>query len=112
MTRHLLTAECSEVAREGFWWQDHLALVLSTKPAGVIQEVIQVLEKHGRPVKEELKSESYYSSTLLQVIFQVLHYANVIRVTFALREWDNYHNRPKALTARLTAQLFRELKKG
>ena len=36
-----------------------------------------MLEKHGCSVKE-LKSELYYSSTLCQVVFHVLHYANLI----------------------------------
>ena len=57
-------------------WEDHLNQVLSIKPAEVMQEACQVLEKHGCPVKK-LKSELYYSSTL-QVVFQVLHYANLI----------------------------------
>ena len=57
---------------------DPLTQVLSTKPAEVVQEACQVLEKHGCPVKKELKSELYYSSTLCQVVFQVLHYANLI----------------------------------
>ena len=48
---------------EGWRWEDHLALVLSTKPAEVVQEACQVLEQHGYPVKK-LKSELYYSSTL------------------------------------------------
>ena len=43
-------------------WEDHLTQVLLTKPAEVVQEACQVLEKHGCPVKEELKSELYYSS--------------------------------------------------
>ena len=47
-------------------WEDHLTQVLSTKPAEVIQEARQVLEKHGYPVKE-LKGELYYSSTFCQV---------------------------------------------
>ena len=76
-TRHLLTAEeCSEVARKERW-EDHLNQVLLTKPAEVVQEACQVLEKHGWSVKK-LKSELYYSSTLCQVMFQVLHYANLI----------------------------------
>ena len=58
-------------------WGDHLAKVLLTKPAEVVQEACQVLEKHGCHVKA-LKSELYYSSTLCQVVFQVLHYANLI----------------------------------
>ena len=57
---------------------DPLTQVLLTKPAEVVQEACQVLEKHGRSVKKELKSELYYSSTLCQVVFQVLHYANLI----------------------------------
>ena len=67
------------MARKGLWREDHLTQVLSTKPAEVVQEACQVLEKHGCPVKEKLKSELYYSSTLYQVVFlQVLHYANLI----------------------------------
>ena len=58
--------------------EDHLNQVLLTKPAVVVQEACQVLEKHGCPVKKKLKSELYYSSTLFQVVFQVLHYANLI----------------------------------
>ena len=77
-TRHLLTAEeCSEVAGTGRWWEDHLNQVLSTKPVEIVQEACRVLEKHECPVKK-LKSELYYSSTLCQVVFQVLHYANLI----------------------------------
>ena len=66
LTRHLLTAEeCSKVARKGRSdWEDHLDLLLSTKPAKVVQEACQVLEKHGYPAREELKSELCYSSTL------------------------------------------------
>ena len=52
--------------------------VLSIKHAEVVQEACQVLEKHGCPVEEELKSELYYSSTLCQVVFRVLHYTNLI----------------------------------
>ena len=58
-------------------WEDYLPKVLSTKPAEVVQEACEVLEKHGYPVKK-LKSELYYSRTLCQVVFQVLHYANLI----------------------------------
>ena len=74
-TRHLLTTEeCSEVAMRGRRWEKHLNQVLLTKPAEVMQEACQVQEKH---IKEELKSELYYSSTLCQVAFRVLHYANL-----------------------------------
>ena len=58
-------------------WEDHLHQILSTKPAEVLQEVCQVLEKHGYDVEKKLKSELYYSSTLCQVVFRVLHYANL-----------------------------------
>ena len=85
-TRHLLTAEeCSEVATKGRW-EDHLTKVLLTKPAEVVQEVCQVLEKHGFPMKKNLKSELYYSSTFYQVVFQVLHYVNLI-VAHAPTAW-------------------------
>ena len=67
--RQLLTVkECSEVASKR-WRTDHLALVLSTKPAEVVQEACQVLKKHGYPVKE-LKSELCYSSTLDKLCFK------------------------------------------
>ena len=59
-------------------WEDHLNQVLPTKPAEIVQEACQVLEKHGFPVKEELKSELYYSSTLCKVVFRALHSANLI----------------------------------
>ena len=39
---------------------EYLYQVLSTKPAEVMQEVIQMLEEHGYFVNEELKSELYY----------------------------------------------------
>ena len=58
--------------------EDLLDQVLLTKPAEVVQEACQVLEEHGYPVKKELKSELCYSSTLCQVVFQVLHYADFI----------------------------------
>ena len=84
-TRHLTAEECSEVARmerrkrEGHLCQVLLnkPAVLCTKPAEVVQEAVQVLEEHGCHVNQELKSE-YYSSTLCQVVFQVLHYDNLI----------------------------------
>ena len=64
--------------KERWWeWEDHLDQVLLAKPAEVVQEACQVMEKHGWPVKK-LKSELYYSSTLYQVVFQILHYANLI----------------------------------
>ena len=59
-------------------WEEHLNQVLLAKPAERVQEACQVLEKHGYSVKKKLKSELYYSSTLCQVVFQVLHYANLI----------------------------------
>ena len=61
----------------GRLWEDHLVQVLLTKPAEVIEEACQVLEKHGCRVEEELKSELCYSSKLCQVAFRVLHYANL-----------------------------------
>ena len=59
-------------------WENHLNQVLLTKPVEVVQEACQVLEKHGCRVKKELKSELYYSSTLCQVVFRVLHCAKLI----------------------------------
>ena len=49
------------MARKGRW-EDHLVQELLTKPAEVVQEVCQVLEKHGCSVKK-LKSELYYTIT-------------------------------------------------
>ena len=51
-----------------------------------MQEGCQVLEKHGCPVKKKLQSEFYYSSTLCQVVFKVLHYVNLI-VAHAPTAW-------------------------
>ena len=83
-TRHLTADECSKVAGKGWMeWEDHHSQVLLTKPAEVVQEAVQMLEKHGCHVKEELKSALYYSSKLCQFVFQVLHYDNLI-VTHAL----------------------------
>ena len=59
-TRNLLTEdECSEVARKEGWWEDHLAKVLSTKPAEVVEEACRVLEERDWPVKKQLKRELY-----------------------------------------------------
>ena len=67
------------MARKGsLKWEYHLAQVLLTKPAEVVQEACQVLEKYGCSLKMGLKSELYYSSTFCEVVFQVLHYANLI----------------------------------
>ena len=73
----------------GRWWENHLAQVLLTKPAEEVQEACQVLEKHGYPVKEEVKSELYYSRTLSQVVFQELHYANLIVVHAPIAQGHN-----------------------
>ena len=73
------------MARRGSWeWEDYLNQVLPTKPAEIVWEACQVLNKHGCYVKEELKSEIYYSSTLCQVVFQVLHYANIRNCVISL----------------------------
>ena len=82
------------MARKGSW-EDHLAQVLLTKPAEVVQEACQVLEKHGWPVNK-LKSELYYSSTLCQVVFQVSHYANLI-VAHAPTVCNSYNMATRAL---------------
>ena len=66
------------MARKEREWEDHLCQVLLTKPAEVLQEAIQILNEHGYHVKKNLNSELYYSSTLCQVVFQVLHYDNLI----------------------------------
>ena len=78
-------------------WEDHLTQVLFTKPAEVVPEACQVLEKHGCSVKEKLKSELSYSSTLFQVVFQVLHYANLI-VAHAPTAFVHTHTHTHVLT--------------
>ena len=67
--KHLLSAEeCSEVATKGRWeWEDHLAQVLLTKPAEVVQKACQVLEKHGCPMRKNLKSE--FHALLFDITF-------------------------------------------
>ena len=67
------------MARKKSWeWKVHLNQLLLTKSAEAVEEACQVLEKHGYSVEKKLKSELYYSSRLCQVMFQVLHYANLI----------------------------------
>ena len=46
-----------------YMWEDYLARVLVSKPAELVPKACQVLEKHGYPVKKELESEFYFSST-------------------------------------------------
>ena len=53
------------MARKEWRWEGQLNQVLLTKPAEVVQEACQVLEKNGCPVKKELKRELYYSSNPL-----------------------------------------------
>ena len=52
-------------------WEDHLYKVVLFKPAEVVQETNQVLEKHGCHV-EELKSEFCYI-VFYQVVFMHSH---------------------------------------
>ena len=61
----------------GSVWENYLNHVLLKKPTEVVQEACQVLEKHDCRLQEELKSELYYSSTLCQVLFRVMHYAHL-----------------------------------
>ena len=87
-------------------WEDHLNQVLSTKPAEVVQEACQVMEKHGCCVEEELKSELYYSHTILcQVVFQVLYYANLI-VAHALTAFVHAHTHVLTTPTTYTLELF------
>ena len=89
-------------------WEDHLNHVLLTKPAEIVQEARQVLEKHGCSVKMELKCELYYSSTLCQVAFRVLHYANLI-VAHAPTAFVHTHTHTYTHTHVLTqVDIFRE----
>ena len=37
-------------------WEEHLVLVLSTKPAEVVQEACQVLDEHDYDLEDKLKS--------------------------------------------------------
>ena len=87
-------------------WEDYLPSVLSTKPAEVVQEACQVLEKHGCPVKM-LKSKLCYSSTLCQVVFRVLHYANVI-VAHAPTAWTALMH-ISTICLRMHSKLYDEL---
>ena len=86
------------MAGKDLWleWKDYLNHILLTKPAEVMQEACQVLEKHGCPVNNKLKSELYYSSTIYQVVFQVLHYANLI-VAHAPTKFVHTHTRTDTL---------------
>ena len=37
--------ECRSVGEAGNWWDDELAVALATKPPGVVQEALGVLEE-------------------------------------------------------------------
>ena len=64
-SKHILTAEeCSEVAKESWYWEYNVTELLLTKSAVVVQEAIHVLKIHGCSVKKELQSELCYSSTV------------------------------------------------
>ena len=67
------------MARKGWRWEDHLNQVVLTKPAEVVQEACQVMEKHGCLVQEELKSELYYSNTLAKLCSE-----SCLMLTFSL----------------------------
>ena len=69
-----------------WWWENYLNQALLAKPAEIVHEACQVMEKHGCRVYKDQNSELYYSSTLSQVPFQVLHYLN-------LRSGWSYRNR-------------------
>ena len=38
-------------------WENHLVVVLSAKPAEVVQEACQVLDEHGHDLEDELEDE-------------------------------------------------------
>ena len=38
--------ECRSVGEAGIWWDDELAVILATKPPGVVQESLGVLEEY------------------------------------------------------------------
>ena len=38
--------ECRSVGEAGDWWDDELAVILATKPPGVLQEALGVLEEY------------------------------------------------------------------
>ena len=40
--------ECRSVGEAGYLWYDELAVVLATKPPGVVQESLGVLEEYKR----------------------------------------------------------------
>ena len=47
--------ECRSIGEAGRWWKDELAVVLATKPPGVVQGTLGVLEKY--------KGQWWYSDT-------------------------------------------------
>ena len=40
--------ECRRAGEAGFWWRDELAVVLATKPSGVLQGALGVLEEYKK----------------------------------------------------------------
>ena len=45
--KHILNEEeCRSVGKAGHWWDDELAVVITTKPPGAVQETLGVLEEY------------------------------------------------------------------
>ena len=45
--KHILNEEeCRSVGKAGAWWNDELAVVITVKPPGAVQETLGVLEKY------------------------------------------------------------------
>ena len=38
--------ECRSVGEAGHWWYDELAVILATKPPGVVEEALGMLEEY------------------------------------------------------------------
>ena len=53
--------ECRSVGEAGLWWGNELAVVLATKPPGVVQEALGMLEGYKKQMWYHLSAEGIQS---------------------------------------------------
>ena len=54
--------ECRSVGEVGYFWYDELAVILATKPPGVVQEALGVLEEYKKRWWYSIAAERFQST--------------------------------------------------
>ena len=66
--KHILNEEeCRSVGKAGVWWNDELAVVIATKPAGAVQETLGVLEEYKEDWWYNITAERIQSKLFLDI---------------------------------------------